>query len=242
MFTYIIYTNEEYNDIFDIHINRLHKHYPAIIPYIATNYKKSIIDKYDFIKEDHIIEYDASNPHGAKLNFILQHIKTKYVLWMHDNNILVGDIDSNVINTIVDEMEQKNIDQVRLFTSGIDNPVFDGPLLKRIHSGYFMSVASALWKTSTLLDISSTFYHKMYRNIEDNDVQSYVSKYNNYYLSSPNDILFTNEGHYLSHYFKICHCTGHGKWTNSTPMNKMFINEMANEYGIDLSIRGTFIP
>ena len=75
MFTYIIYTNEEYNDIFDIHINRLHKHYPAIIPYIATNYKKSIIDKYDFIKEDHIIEYDASNPHGAKLNFILQHIK-----------------------------------------------------------------------------------------------------------------------------------------------------------------------
>ena len=79
-------------------------------------------------------------------------------------------------------------------------------------------------------------------NLNSFQMISYVSKYNNYYLSSPNDILFTNEGHYLSHYFKICHCTGHGKWTNSTPMNKMFINEMANEYGIDLSIRGTFIP
>ena len=104
MFTYIIYTHEQYSDVFDICINRVRKHYPGITPYIATNSKSYILDKYNYIKEDHIIKYDESKPYGAKVSFILQHIKTKYVMWMHDNNILVGDIDSNIVNSIIDEM------------------------------------------------------------------------------------------------------------------------------------------
>ena len=237
MFTYLVYTHDEYSDILDIHLKRLNKHYPEIKPLIATNSKDYILNKYDNINEDRILLYDSSKPFGERLNSILSKIQTEYVLLCFDNDILVGNVDAKKISEIVNEMENENIDQVRLVVGGINNPVFNDELNKN-NGSYFFSVIPTLWNVKTLLDITYTFKDINYRTFEGLDIQNYVSKFNNTYISSSKDIKYTDEGHYLSYYFPICHCIGNGKWRNYSPMNKKFIDEIASEYNIDLSIRG----
>jgi hypothetical protein len=240
-FTYLIYTHEEYSDIFDIHYKRLNKHYPDIYLLIATNNMDYILNKYESINKEQILIYDDNKTFSEKISSILKRITTKYILFNCDNNILVNDVNSEKINEIISIMDKDNIDQVRMFVSGISNPIFDDTLIKINTGPYYYSVNSALWNVNTLLHIMDTFKNKSYREIECDEIQKFTSKFNNYYLSSPNDIIFTGEGHYLSHWFPICHCISHGKWvTKHSPMNKKFIDDICNEYNIDLSIRGQF--
>uniref|UniRef100_A0A6C0KM54 Uncharacterized protein n=1 Tax=viral metagenome TaxID=1070528 RepID=A0A6C0KM54_9ZZZZ len=239
-FTYLIYTHEEYSDVLYIHLKRLTKHYPGIKPKIATNSIEYLIKNYSYISENDIIIYDSKQTYAEKVKSVLQTIKTKYVLFNHDNNILVGDVNVEKINEILLSMENNNIDQFRLFVSGIDNADFSENLLKENKGPYYYSVISALWNVNTLVDIMSVFNNSSYRTIELHS-QEYVSKFNNYYLSSPNDKQFTNEGHYLSYYFPICHCITYGKWiTIGSPMNKKFIEDISIEYNIDLNKRGHY--
>jgi len=237
MFTYLVYTHEEYSDILDIHLKRLNKHYPEIKPMIATNSKDYILNTYDNINDDQILLYDTSKAFGERLNSVLCKIQTKYVLLCFDNDILVGNVDTKKIIEIVNTMENRNIDQVRLIVSGIDNPVFNDQL--NTNNGYyFFSTISTIWNIKTLLDITYMFKDINYRSFESPNIHNYVSKFNNAYISSYKDIQYTNEGHYLSYYFPICHCIGNGKWRTYSPMNKKYIDEIASEYDIDLSIRG----
>jgi hypothetical protein len=239
MFTYLVYTHSEYSDILDIHLKRLNKHYPEIKPLIATNSRNYILNKYDNINEDQIYLYDTSKPFGERLNSVLSKIETEYILLSFDNDILVENVVSEKINEIVNTMKNENIDQIRLIVGGIDNPVFTDKLNTNKGS-YFFSVSPTIWNIKTLLDITYTFKDINYRSFESLNIQNYVSKFNNTYISSSKDIKYTNEGHYLSYYFPICHCIGNGKWRNYSPMNIMYINQISCEYDIDLSIRGNW--
>ena len=238
MFTYLIYTHKEYTDILDIHLKRLIKYFPKITPVISTNSKEYILDKYDYISPDNIFIYNDSKPYGEKLYSILQKINTKYILLCHDKNILVNNVKVDSINKIVNEMDKHNIDSARLVIGDGDSPAFDDRLLKK-HEGYYrMAVGPALWNVKSLSTITYKFKDVNYRDFESPIIQDYASKFNIYYTSSPNDIKFTGEGHYLSYYFPSCHVLSQGKWTDGTPMNKKYIDEISVEYNINLSIRG----
>lgn len=239
MFSYLVYTHEEYKDIFDIHLKRYYKFYSNNPPFVATNTKDYILQNYPEIPESNIIVYNDNDAYADKLTFILNSLKTDYVLLNHDPNIFVDNVNHSKLAEAFEEMKISNIDQVRLVVAGIDNPDFnDNKLLKKNNGWYYFSVISAIWKVSSLLQITNQFKGTGYRNMEAIEIQEYCSKFSMWYLSSSRDKLFTGEGHYLSYYFPIAHLTGSNKWRISTPMNREFADEISKEYNVDLNIRG----
>ena len=239
--TYLIYTHSEYDDILEIHLKRLHKHFPTAPLSICTNNKDYIINKYSNVyKINKIYEYDDSKPYGEKLQSVIEQIDTKYIWFIHDVNILVGDIDPRIIQNILIYIESNKVDQLRLMISGIDTPILNSDIQfnKIIANSYYFSVCLAIWDKTILLDIVTKFKNTMYRDIENTDVQSYASKFNSYYLSSNKDTPFVGEGHYLSHYIPYVHSLYQGRWITSSPTNNKLITDISNEYSIDLTKRG----
>ena len=219
-FTYLIYTHIDYDDILDIHLKRLHKYFPTAPLSICTNNKDYIINKYSALyKINNIYEYDDTKPYGEKLRSVIHQINTEYIWFIHDVNILVGNIDPNIIQNLLSQIESNNIDQLRLMISGIESPILDSDIQynKITGNSYYFSVCLAIWRKTILLDIASKFNTVMYRDIENTDIQSYVSQFNNYYLSSNKDTQFIGEGHYLSYYIPYVHSLYQGLWVTRSP-------------------------
>lgn len=239
--TYLIYTHSEYDDMLEIHLKRLDKHFPSAPLSICTNNKDYIFKKYSSLyKINGIYEYDDTKPYGEKLRSVIDQIDTKYIWFIHDVNILVGDINPRVIQDILVYVESNRVDQLRLMISGIDHPILNSDIQynKITGNSYYFSVCLAIWHKPILLDIVNKFSTVMYRDIENADVQSYASKFNNYYFSSNKDTQFVGEGHYLSYYIPYVHSLYQGRWITSSPTNNRLITDISNEYSIDLNKRG----
>lgn len=237
---YLIYTHEEYDDILQIHLKRLFEFFPSIPVAICSNNITYIQEKYgNTYKFAALYQYDNAVVYGERVFSVLRQINTKYVLFNADMNILTSHVNPSTIDLIIKKMDCENIDQVRLFVGGIDNPIFNNDILHPIEKGYYFSVNSAIWRTSTLLNISKKFSSVGYRQIEAEEIQSYAHGFKNYYISSIHDILCPEEGHYTSTHFPIIHVTYYGKWRNS-PYHAPFINQYATEFNIDLQKRGTW--
>jgi len=238
-FVYLIYTHEEYSDILDIHLKRLDKYFPKLRVSICTNsidYLEKDFKHYSFHK---IYTYNDKQPYGERLRSVLSQMSEKYVLLNHEHNIFVSNVEVSVLTKLITTMEEQAIDQLRMFVTGIQHPVFPENLTVVKNNGdYYISCATTLWRRDILLKITTAFFDHSFRCFECEPIQSYVSQFNNYYLSSSNDVLFVNEGHYLSYYFPVAHLTGNGKWRTNTPTNRFFIEELAEEYNIDLNKRG----
>ena len=240
-FTYLIYTHDEYSDILDIHLKRLQQHWPSAPLSLCSNRVAGIREKYPGHTFQGLYEYDDSKPYGERIRSVLAQMKESYVLVNHEHNIFVAPVSDAVIVNIVDSMQKQNLDQVRMIVSGIGAPVFplESPTLTENRGPYFMSCMTTLWKRTTYLDIATRFADHSFRCFECEPIQAYVSRFRNFYLSSSLDQQFTGEGHFLSYYFPTAHVTGTGKWRTNTPMNRRFIEEIQDQYGIDLSKRGT---
>ena len=132
----------------------------------------------------------------------------------------------------------KCIDQLRLIPSGV-SPIITPKNYFEIISGYYFSVSPAIWKTKSLLDITSRFKEHTYRCAECEPIQQYVKiTYNNYCIFSDNDVKLIPHDHYLSLLFPILHVTQYGKWSYNSDIEKYYINSIMLEYNINLNTRG----
>jgi hypothetical protein len=95
-----------------------------------------------------LLNYDPNNLYCERLRYILSNINTKYVLFVHDMNIIVDYPKENIITNVLYFIEKDDIEQVRMFVSGISNPIVDDNLLHKINSeDYTFSINTAIWKT-----------------------------------------------------------------------------------------------
>jgi len=225
-------------DILDIHLKQLQKYYNYNIIVAIDN--AELIEPYkNTNKIINIIEYDDALPYLSRISYILQQINYSYILFAHDMNILIDSPNMDVVYGLVKTMKEHDIDQIRLFVSGIDNPIFNDDTICKINNGpYYMSINTAIWKRETLLDISTRFSSHAYRCSECGSIQEYVKQFKNYYISSSNDILIKVGAHAVSYYFPFIHATFSGKWSLHTSINKYFITKFIKDYNIDLSKRG----
>ena len=198
------------------------------------------LKKYDYIPEEYIILYDDSKAYADKLNSILCKISTKYVLFNHEKHVLVHNVISEKLDEIIVNMDISSVDQVRLHVSGINEVTNDNILLKINNGPYFISITPGIWNVNTLLGVTSKFLYKPYNEIESEDIQLYVSKLKNYYTCLPGDIFYKRGDEYrsISYFFPIFQCTHRLKWHNDDYIQSKFIDDIAVEYNIDLSIRG----
>jgi len=236
---WLIYTHKEYDDMFEITLKRLVKYCPYVKYAVCSNDIDHIRNKYKDYNFHALYQYDDSAMYGERIRSVMCQIPEKYIIHNHEHDILVETVDMNVLNMLLNTMETQGLDQLRLCVSGIDCPQFDKDIsIYPIKGSYHLSLITALWNRESLLSIATEFSSHSYRCFECDPIQAFASKMKNCYLSSNKDFKYVNEGHYFSYYFPTAHCTHYGKWHTSSPTSAMFIENIVNEYGIDLSKRG----
>jgi len=101
-----------------------------------------------------------------------------------------------------------------------------------------MSALTAIWNCNSVYTMYSMFPTHGQRCNECEPIQEYVSKLKNYYISSEDDIYQMPHMHSISHTFPFVHVTHYGKWTTHASGNRMYIQQLAQKYNINLQLRG----
>ena len=237
-FAILIYSHTEYIDILEPCIKNFKKLNPDMNYILAINR----IDEIDSLGITSLFKnvyiYDDTVPYLTRLASILKQIEYNYIILNHDINILVNTIDIEYLHNIFTYMEINNIDQFRLFPSGV-NPIITPNNFFEITSGYYFSLATALWNKNSLLQISTMFKDHGYRCAECEPIQNYVKNtFKNYCVFSNEDVQLVPHGHYLPKIFPVLHVTCCKKWSFSSSIEQKYINEISKEYNIDLNVRG----
>jgi hypothetical protein len=184
MISFVVYTHSDYFDIFPIQLEYLKK-------VIDTKYPIYVISNSNFSNCKYpIILYDSSLPYASRILSCLNVIPTEYVVVTHENDIILS-INNEFISSLPNIMCSHAIDCITLKNeSRGTEPISLTPNLSLVKKyDYFFCVQPTLWNKSRLIKVLSTFPDKMYRRIEDNDVQSYmVEHYKSYALLSRNPL------------------------------------------------------
>lgn len=236
---YLIYTHKEYDDVLQIQLKRVSEFFPEVAIAVCSNDIEFIKEKYGKeYKFYDLYPYEDSAVYGERVRSVLEKVTHPYVLFNHELNILTKNVDAKEFDRILELMETSNIDQVRVFLSGIPNPILDDAFLHPISSYYKFSCNSAIWKTPTLYDIFNFFKETQFRKFESDEIQSFVSQFRNFYVSSKDDFQVPGLGQYYSHFFPVIHVTHGGKWVN-VPFHNLFLDKYFEEFNIDKNKRGT---
>jgi len=238
--TILIYSHTSYEDILLICMSRIEKYMPWAKYAVCINNKTWLKDKFVNFKYDAIYEYDESTPYATRLICILSQVKDKYVIFLHDNNVLVDFVQKDKFISVSRDFYNLNGDQLRLFYGGVDSSEKKTEALYCIKKGYFYSVSPALWKRESLLSLMVPFKHIAYREIECNEVQNHAIHLNTYLLRCEDDYLIPGEGHYYSHIFPLTHVTREGKWVHNSSERDGILESIFEEFKIDRTLRGMF--
>lgn len=217
----IVYSNSAFSDILFIQNDYLKK---------IKQEKILFIDKIDDIIEynfDKIIFYDNNLNYSKRLHTCLENINTdKYVLFIHDNDILINNPDKHIIE-LISIMIQYNIDRIDLQHKRDGNPNmniinYNNDINLIEHKNlleYNYNVNPSIYKFDKFKEIMLNF-DCSYRDIEF-IVQDYcVNNLKTYTLYSNNPI----HGGYmiLTNIFLYLHITHGGKLTaQQNKRNKM---------------------
>ena len=239
--TYCLITHTSYADVLHMYLHRNKRNIPWLPLTIAINDAKWLMERYGTeFPFQKVIPYDDSLLYGARMKYILEQLDTEYVLINHDSNVIVEPVQESFLNQAIEHMDTHNVDQLRLSSAGILNIEYDNQPFHRInHSGnYIFSALTALWRRSSLVGLYTKFFDHTMRCIECESIQIYAKQFNSWYISSQNDIIQLPDCHSISYLFPTVHVTHFGKWMTNAHGNQKYIHALANEFGIDLSIRG----
>ena len=209
-----VYSNSDYNDVLQIQAE-----YISAIKsnkYLLTN---NAHNDHSFSVFDEVIRYDDSKPYATRLHS-LKNLKHKYVLFMHDMDILIHKDDSILLN-LVDHMEKNNIDRIDLKHHSVspsesiiklDDKI--NLVLQKDVNQYIYNVNPSIWKIESLLKIMELFSYCSYRAIENLQVQTYAKNQQIYKLTGSNKVRC---GYFICmEYFQYLHITHHGQFLPNT--------------------------
>ena len=168
----------------------------------------------DVFKEyDQIIYYNDSDPNATRLVHSISQMKCDYVLFFHENDILLN-VDEEMVSKLHDVMVDNDMDRIDLKYFECKSPttprviVDDETSLIRslIPQEYVYNVNPAIWKRNAFMEMLTAFKHKTYRDIEHWDVQFFCLRYRVYkvntktylkcgYLDSPKFFKFLHISH-----------------------------------------------
>ena len=234
--TFLVYTHSELDDVLEVFLKQYSKCLSYFPISIGTNNKKLIKDKYtnqyQFIKN--IYTYNDSDEYYDRIKSILSNINTKYVLFNHEVNVIQKPVPIENIKKIIDEMESKSMDQLRLSDSGEKNPVYsEDTFVHKIKGPYYMCVQAGIWKKDILYDIVTKFPKTKYLDSESAEIQQYVKQFNNYYSTTVNDIHSDDVNVSVFTLFPIIHMTSKGQYRRDLK----YVDDILKKNNIDSSLR-----
>ena len=239
--TVLLYTHKEYEDVLNMYLGNYKQYFSHVPLSVCVNDKEWLESTYaDKFKFQAVYQYDEALPFAGRMKSVLQHITTPYVLFNQEINVIVDYPAKSLLPTIVEFMDEYDVDQVRLSDSGLRNSIRNEEMFHPMQGHFYMSVISAVWRTSKLVELYSRYSSYTYRTIESDEVQHFVStQYKNFYISSPYDVEHPPL-HALSWHFPSIHVTHFGKWCTHSKMNLYYVHKLLDTYNIDIHKRGVF--
>ncbi len=198
--TFVIYSHTDFLDMLSIQIEQV----SAIKNKILVINENEICSAEVYSHFDRVLFYKDSDPYGTRLLSTISTIKSKYLLFSHEIDILLA-YKWDTVGKLLDWMDSKSVDKIDLRV--IDELKYDGSYeftkiddhlapsewtttnLEGIddHSTYLTfrtdkntyryNVNPTLWKTSAFCDLLTFAQNKTYREIEYDDTQEYMKNF-----------------------------------------------------------------
>ena len=238
----LILTHSEYSDIWFPLFDRFHQFLSIRFQkvYVCCDKKSDIEELKKLYPIDGFYIYTDNMSYPNRMKQALSEIQDEYVLIWHDSNILTDFTDVSSFEKIQQFLGNADVDQLRLHAGSCILPgiqIKDDIYKMRTNDPYLYCVYPTIWKKSSLMKIFYLFPNKTYRQIEDGDIQSYVSTLNNYYVWNlekcpPRGCAMEVRPHIIK-YAKLIVT---GRWTMR--WDELEITSICNEYHINFHSRG----
>jgi hypothetical protein len=226
--SFLFYSHSEYNDLWPILLDNLHK--------LPISCKKYIgVDRTDLSGLegfDNILCYSQSLPYPQKVISLLEQITTPYVVFIHDNDLIMN-FDTNSFNQLMDNVKTNQIDRCMF---GIVNSTTDNShpiLLQKVNNHScptFMvpyDVGPSVWKTESFKQALAHVPDATYRNIEQSKIQDFCNVNLKMYAFLSNERAYYVMGRPFPKQFQFLHlCVGGNLYQDNYYMDQKdnFIN------------------
>ena len=196
MYTLVVYSNSEFSDILNIqhdYIKDINVRKVLFIDKLKNNY-----DNFDDV---YIYDNNLNYSKRIVTCLNLSNIDTEYILFIHDNDIILNSNNEYLLN-LIEISSNKNIDRIDLKYSNMCKNVKNFnynnnvTLVKNENiNDYNYNVNPSLWKLNSLFKLMNT-YNYSYREIENINVQKFcLLNFNMYRIFTPFKI---NAGWYIT--------------------------------------------
>jgi hypothetical protein len=210
MVTLVCYSHTDYTDIL-----RIQTAFLDVLPcktILFINRPPTIPTKFD-----QMVFYNESLNYSKRVLQCLQQIDDEYILFFHDMDI-VTQCSIPQLTRCIEFMKSKEIDRVDLQYSDLiqESAIpFENVMLTK-STCYIYNVNPSLWKRSVFLNIMERF-DKSYRDIENQETQTYCESFSVYKLWSPKKI---HAGYFhVTDLFVFLHITHGGRMLPLTNNN-----------------------
>lgn len=218
--TLVSYTHDTYKDIWPLMLNGIIN---AKIPIPKILLTSKLPAKCSTVHEvyDDILVYDDTAPYPARLLDTLTHIKSEYILFIPDIEIIVNfdwklceellsmiqanSIDRFIFGMIPEQQSTLTVGNLRLTNADRtgSSPNWYTPY----------DVGPSIWKVSSFLDILRPVKDVSYRDIELSIIQKIASQYDIWAVTVSNTYTAIYQiDRPFSPYFTFLHILSHGKW------------------------------
>jgi hypothetical protein len=182
--TFLFYSHSDYYDLWGSMKDSLAYIPDTCLRFIAIN-ENSPTEPTGF---DGILTYDDSLNYSDKVLVLLSQIKTTYVVFIHDNDLLMTFSNEN-FSDLLDIVQLNNIDRCMFGMIGYKNASIvhkDFGLVssKDTKSHHFRTpydVGPSIWKVQSFKNAMQSIPSTSYKDIEDSEIQTYCKNHLNVY-------------------------------------------------------------
>jgi hypothetical protein len=236
----LVFASSKASDYLPITLDRLKQFFPKVKSYLGIDSYETGNTMKQYYNFDDIITYNMNDKWSKKVHDLLLRIEEQYIFFLIDNNIFVDHFSEDNIKSYINLMQKYNIDQLRMLPSEVSSDIIirnNEGIYKNHNINYSFSQQPAIWNKVTLENIIKKYITIDYRDFELT-ASKYASQFNNYFIYAEKD--FIENQHNFSYGCPVFHALTYGKWVNESKLFIKLLDDIKNEYKIDLNKRGFF--
>lgn len=240
-FTILVYTHSEYSFLWKPFINLMQKYCEKGIPIHFLYNSCSDVNTVNSLVPSEWVKHTYNNNTiwSRRVLDALNKINTKYVLYLHEDWVPIGDIKIKIIKDMMEFMDKKNADILLSYM-----------ICGRLHSKYLQSSEEfsnyenysffkeidhcfqpAIWKKSTLEELCQL--NKRVNQNEDSDTRKLMCKKNCYCIQHVKTINTIGTSNSL--FYPHMHAIHHGLWTFKRYPE---LKQLMESFGVNTKNRG----
>lgn len=233
-----LYSNSDYQDVWDLTFGQLYKHINLdIIPIIFCVDK---LKKYKLDDRIKVVYYNNNLTYNERILTNIIDLKYEYILFLHEDWVIINNFSNEYILKLLEFMNKNNIVHIRSYKnygkSNMNPIVFhDEVNISNIpcDSRNFISLQPGLWEKNIFKELYSIKSNKP-NVLESNSNNLFKNKYKMKFFYETNSITGQD-----SKMFPHIHTIGYGRWAMCNDAYNI-LDSLLAKYNIDKNTRGYY--